>query len=122
MDTQTFSINDNQNEVVRNGNFSIVDGKVVLTTTVSVWNSRTSQSKGLSNTQIVFDLNSSYDESVDYFEEIISSHYNWDRLTFDENIFDGGEIDDEMVDSFITFATGLNELNRRPYRSGEGVY
>jgi hypothetical protein len=122
MDTQTFSINDNQNEVVRNGNFSIVDGKVVLTTCVSVWNSRTSQSKGLSNTQIVFDLNSSYDESVDYFEEIISSHYNWDRLTFDENIFDGGEIDDEMVDSFITFATGLNELNRRPYRSGEGVY
>ena len=122
MDTQTFSINDNQNEVVRNGNFSIMDGKVVLTTTVSVWNSRTSQSKGLSNTQIVFDLNSSYDESVDYFEEIISSHYNWDRLTFDENIFDGGEIDDEMVDSFITFATGLNELNRRPYRSGEGVY
>jgi hypothetical protein len=121
MDTQTFSINDNQNEVVRNGNFSIVDGKVVLTTCVSVWNSRTSQSKGLSNTQIVFDLNSSYDESVDYFEEIISSHYNWDRLTFDENIFDGGEIDDEMVDSFITFATGLNELNRRPYRSGEGV-
>jgi hypothetical protein len=122
MDTQTFSINDNQNEVVRNGNFSIMDGKVVLTTCVSVWNSRTSQSKGLSNTQIVFDLNSSYDESVDYFEEIISSHYNWDRLTFDENIFDGGEIDDEMVDSFITFATGLNELNRRPYRSGEGVY
>lgn len=121
MDTQTFSINDNQNEVVRNGNFSIVDGKVVLTTCVSVWNSRTSQSKGLSNTQIVFDLNSSYDESVDYFEEIISSHYNWDRLTFDENIFDGGEIDDEMVDSFITFATGLNELNRRPYRSGVGV-
>jgi hypothetical protein len=115
MNTQTFSINNNQNEVVRNGNFSIMDGKVVLTTCVSVWNSRTSQSKGLSNTQIVFDLNTSYDKSVDYFEEIISSHYNWDRLTFDENIFDGDIIDDEMVDSFITFATELNHLNRSPY-------
>ena len=113
MNTQTFSINNKQNEVVRNGNFSIIDGKVVLTTTVSVWNSRTSQSKGLSNSQIAFDLNTSYDDSVDYFEEVVSSYYNWDNLTFDENIFDGDIIDDQMVDSFITFATGLNSLNRQ---------
>ena len=113
MNTQTFNINSNQNEVVRNGNFSIIDGKVVLTTCVSIWNSRTSQSKGLSNNQIAFDLNSSYDKCVDYFEEIISSHYNWDLLTFDENIFDGDIIDGQMVDSFITFATGLNALNHQ---------
>ena len=113
MNTQTFSINSNQNEVVRNGNFSIINGKVVLTTTVSVWNSRTSKIKGLSNSQIEFDLNASYDKCVDYFEEIISSKYNWDHLTFDENIFDGDIIDDQMVDSFITFATGLNTLNRQ---------
>jgi hypothetical protein len=113
MNTQTFNINNKQNEVVRNGNFSIVDGKVVLTTTVSIWNSRTSQIKGLSNSQIVFDLNTSYDDSVDYFEEVVSSYYNWDNLTFDENIFDGDIIDDQMVDSFITFATGLNSLNRQ---------
>lgn len=113
MTTQTFSINNKQNEVVRNGNFSIMDGKVVLTTTVSIWNSRTSQIKGLSNSQIEFDLNSSYDKCVDYFEEVVSSYYNWDNLTFDENIFDGDIIDDQMVDSFITFATGLNQLNRQ---------
>jgi len=113
MNTQTFSINTNQNEVVRNGNFSIINGKVVLTTSVYVWNSRTSQSKGLSNSQIEFDLNSNYDASVDYFEEVISTYYNWDRLTFDENIFDGDVIDDQIVDSFITFTTGLNELNRQ---------
>lgn len=113
MDTQTFNINNNQNEVVRNGNFSIINGKVVLTTTVSIWNSRTSQSKGLSNSQIEFDLNNSYDKCVDYFEEVCASYYNWDILTFDENIFDGDIIDDQMVDSFITFATGLNSLNRQ---------
>ena len=113
MNTQTFSINNKQNEVIRNGNFSIIDGKVVLTTTVSIWNSRTSQIKGLSNSQIAFDLNTSYDDSVDYFEEVVSSYYNWDNLTFDENIFDGDIIDDQMVDSFITFATGLNSLNRQ---------
>ena len=113
MNTQTFNINSNQNEVVRNGNFSIINGKIVLTTTVSVWNSRTSKAKGLSNSQIEFDLNNSYDKCVDYFEEIISSKYNWDHLTFDENIFDGDIIDDQMVDSFITFATGLNTLNRQ---------
>lgn len=115
MDTQTFSINNNQNEVVRNGNFSIMNGKVLLTTTISVWNSRTSQSKGLSNSQIEFDLESDYDASVSYFEEIISGYYSWDRLTFDENIFDGDVIDDQLVDSFITFATELNDLNRKPY-------
>ena len=113
MNTQTFNINNNQNEVIRNGNFSIINGKVVLTTTVSIWNSRTSQIKGLSNSQIAFDLNTSYDDSVDYFEEVVSSYYNWDNLTFDENIFDGDIIDDQMVDSFITFATGLNSLNRQ---------
>ena len=113
MNTQTFNINNNQNEVVRNGNFSIINGKVVLTTTVSIWNSRTSQSKGLSNSQIEFDLNSSYDKCVDYFEDVCASYYNWDILTFDENIFDGDIIDDQMVDSFITFATGLNALNRQ---------
>ena len=113
MNTQTFSINNKQNEVVRNGNFSIIDGKVVLTTCVYIWNSRTSQIKGLSNSQIAFDLNTSYDDSVDYFEEVVSSYYNWDNLTFDENIFDGDIIDDQMVDSFITFATGLNSLNRQ---------
>ena len=113
MNTQTFNINNKQNEVIRNGNFSIIDGKVVLTTTVSIWNSRTSQIKGLSNSQIAFDLNTSYDDSVDYFEEVVSSYYNWDNLTFDENIFDGDIIDDQMVDSFITFATGLNSLNRQ---------
>lgn len=115
MNTQTFSINNNQNEVVRNGNFAIMNGKVVLTTTVYVWNSRTSQSKGLSNTQIEFDLNSDYDASVSYFEEIISGYYSWDRLTFDENIFDGDVIDDQLVDSFVTFACELNDLNRKPY-------
>ena len=113
MNTQTFNINNKQNEVVRNGNFSIVDGKVVLTTSVYIWNSRTSQIKPLSNSQINFDLNTSYDDSVDYFEEVVSSYYNWDSLTFDENIFDGDIIDDQMVDSFITFATGLNSLNRQ---------
>ena len=113
MNTQTFNINNNQNEVVRNGNFSIIDGKVVLTTSVYIWNSRTSQIKGLSNSQIEFDLNTSYDKSVDYFEDVVSSYYNWDNLTFDENIFDGDIIDDQMVDSFITFATGLNSLNRQ---------
>ena len=113
MNTQTFNINNNQNEVVRNGNFSIINGKVVLTTTVSIWNSRTSQSKGLSNSQIEFDLNASYDKCVDYFEDVCASYYNWDILTFDENIFDGDIIDDQMVDSFITFATGLNALNRQ---------
>lgn len=113
METQTFSINNNQNEVVRNGNFSIINGKVVLTTSVYIWNSRTSQIKGLSNSQIEFDLNTSYDKSVDYFEDVVSSYYNWDNLTFDENIFDGDIIDDQMVDSFITFATGLNSLNRQ---------
>ena len=122
MDTQTFSINDNQNEVVRNGNFSIMDGKVVLTSNIYVWNSRTSKSKGLNSHMTVFDLNSDYDASVSYFEDVVvGSHYTWDRLTFDEDIFNGDEIDEQLVDSFITFATGLNELNRRPYRSGEGV-
>ena len=115
MNTQTFSINNNQNEVVRNGNFAIMNGKVVLTTCVYVWNSRTSQSKGLSNSQIEFDLNSDYDASVSYFEEIISGYYSWDRLTFDENIFDGDVIDDQLVDSFVTFACELNDLNRKPY-------
>ena len=73
MENQTFSINSNQNEVVRKGNFSIVDSKVFLTTCVYVWNSRTSQLKGLSNNQIVFDLNNNYDASLNYFDEIISS-------------------------------------------------
>jgi hypothetical protein len=115
MNTQTFSINNNQNEVVRKGNFSIMDGKVLLTTTVSVWNSRTSQSKGLSNTQIVFDLNNDYDASLNYFDEVISSKYTWEWLTFDEDIFNGEEVDDQLVDSFITYATELNDLNRSPY-------
>ena len=113
MTTQTFNINNRQNEVVRNGNFSIINDKVVLTTTVYLWNSRTSQIKGLSNSQIEFDLNNSYDKCVDYFEDVCASYYNWDILTFDENIFDGDIIDDQMVDSFITFATGLNALNRQ---------
>ena len=115
MENQTFSINSNQNEVVRKGNFSIVDGKVFLTTCVYVWNSRTSQLKGLSNNQIVFDLNNNYDASLNYFDEIISSHYTWDWLTFDEDLFDGKEVDDQLVDSFVTYATELNDLNRSLY-------
>ena len=115
METQTFNINNNQNEVVRKGNFSIAEGKVLLTTCVYVWNSRTSQMNGLSTNHIVFDMNTDYDASPDFFDEIISSRYTRDWLTFDDDIFDGDEVDDQLVDSFVTYATELNDLNRSPY-------
>ena len=105
----------NRLEITRFGNFTVgKDGDLVLRT--NVWTYDTINGRGtrlVNQTEFHFDINSDYDGACAYFEEVISGFYHWDLLTFDENIFENEMVDDQMVESFLTFATGLNALNRQ---------
>lgn len=101
------------NSTLKIGNFGVSGDLIRLSTQFAEVDENNEIVSVNDGAYVHFDLNSDYDKSIRMVESVMASYKTYDSLTFDENIFDGDIIDDQLVESFITFATGLNSLNRQ---------
>ena len=101
------------NSTLKIGNFSLSGDLIRLSTQFAEVDENNEIVSINDSADVHFNLISDYDKSIRMVESVMASYKSFDSLTFDENVFDGNIIDDQMVESFITFATDLNALNRQ---------